>query len=76
MDKASKIARLRAHIKDIDVALSQSESFDIIELSYCLRVLKEVSEKDFKTATNFIFESLQENKERLEKEVQYIGTDI
>ena len=56
MDKASKVAKLHAHIKDIDAALSQSESFDIIELGYCLRVLKEVSEKDFNTSTNFIFE--------------------
>lgn len=69
MGKASKLAELHANIKSIDAALTRSESFDIIELGYCLIVLKEVSEKDFKTATNFIFESLQENKERLEKEV-------
>ena len=67
MDIVKKVAEWYTQIKNIDGALNQTEDkFDIIDLGYCLRVLREVNESDFNTIENSIFEMLQENKERLE----------
>lgn len=69
MDKAKKTRDIYSQIEKIDERLEKEDYMGWVEFYQCLRVLQEVSEKDYKTATNFIFESLQENKERLEREV-------
>ena len=71
MDRAKRTSDTYSNLEAIKQLLEKGDyqEWDLIEFGYCLRVLKDVSEKDFETATNFIFESLQENKERLEKEV-------
>ena len=73
MDIVEKATAWYTQIKNIEGALNQTEDkFDMVELGYCLRVLREVNERDFNTIENSIFEMLQENKARLENLVHHL----